>query len=173
LTLLFTSAYLLLTAVSLILLCSALVLRKKGHLTTLEKVGIVVGKVLGVIGMEYMVGRSSGKYLASHPSWFRKEKGSHRNSSYLFENRVTPETTSSFRPETLLQPYPLPAALPNPQKPTIHQLQKLEELKILLGKFSSPENAHVILELAKYNLRQGDEQFLNERLEQLRTLNFS
>lgn len=33
---------------------------------------------------------------------------------------------------------------------------KLEELRILLGKFSSPQNAYVILELAKYNLRQGD-----------------
>jgi hypothetical protein len=49
--------------------------------------------------------------------------------------------------------------------------QKLDELKLLLSKFSSPQNAHVILELAKYDLRQGDEQFLNERLEELRMLN--
>jgi hypothetical protein len=54
------------------------------------------------------------------------------------------------------------------QPPTIQQ--KIEELKLLLGKFSSPQNAHTILELAKYNLIQGDEQFLNERLEQLRML---
>ncbi|MGB6527725.1 MAG: hypothetical protein WBF33_06425 [Candidatus Nitrosopolaris sp.] len=46
-------------------------------------------------------------------------------------------------------------------------------MKLLLGKFSSPQNAHTILELAKFNLRQGDEKFLNERLEQLRTLDRS
>jgi hypothetical protein len=116
--------------------------------------------------IEYMVGRSSGRYLASHPSWYRKQKGSQWNSSYPSENRVIADTTSSFRPETLLQPYPLPTALPNSQTTTVQQ--KLEELRLLLGKFSSPQDAHVILELAKFNLRQGDEGFLNERLEQLR-----
>ena len=25
--------------------------------------------------IEYMAGRSSGRYLASHPSWFRKQRG--------------------------------------------------------------------------------------------------
>jgi hypothetical protein len=62
---------------------------------------------------------------------------------------------------------------PNSQTPTIHQFQKLEELRILLRTFTSPQNAYVILELAKHNLRQGDEQFLNERLEELRMLNRS
>jgi hypothetical protein len=70
-------------------------------------------------------------------------------------------------------PYPnsqtYPAAYPNSQTVTVQQ--KMEELKLLLGKFSSPQNAHTILELARYNLIQGDEQFLNERLEQLRILN--
>ena len=110
--------------------------------------------------IEYMTGRSSGRYLASHPSWYRKQKGSQWNSSYPSENRVIAD--SSFRPETLLQLYP--DALPNTQAATVQQ--KLEELRLLLGKFSSPQNAHTILELAKYNLRQGDERFLNERLEQ-------
>jgi hypothetical protein len=118
--------------------------------------------------IEYMVGRSSGQYLASHPSWFRKQKGSQWDRSYPSENRVITDTASLFRPETLLQPYPLPAALPNSQTATVQQ--KLEELKLLLGKFSSPQNAYTILELTKFNLRQGDEQFLNERLEQLRML---
>ena len=55
-------------------------------------------------------------------------------------------------------------ALPNTQTATVQQ--KLEELRLLLGKFSSPQNAYTILELAKFNLRQGDEGFLNERLQQ-------
>jgi len=115
-----------------------------------------------------MVGRSSGRYLASHPSWYRKQKGSQWNSSYPSENHAIADTASSFRPETLLQPYPLPAAYPNSQTVTVQQ--KLEELRLLLGKFSSPHDAYIILELAKFNLRQGDEGFLNERLEQFRML---
>ncbi len=118
--------------------------------------------------IQYMVGRNSGQYLASHPSWYRKQRGFQQNRSYPSENRVIADTASSFRPETLLQPYPLPAALPNTQTATVQQ--KLEELRLLLGKFSSPQNTHTILELAKYNLIQGDEGFLNERLQQFRTL---
>ena len=117
--------------------------------------------------IEYMAGRGSGRYLVSHPSWYRKQKGSQCDRSYPSENRVIADTTSSFRPETLHR-YPLPAALPNTQTTMVQH--KLEELRLLLGKFSSPQNARTILELAKYNLRQGDEQFLNERLEQLRML---
>jgi hypothetical protein len=117
--------------------------------------------------IEYMVGRSSGRYLANHPSWYRKQKGSQWNSSYPSENRVIADTTSSFGPENTQRHFPL-AAPPRSQTPNVHQLQKLEELRILLAKFSSPQNTHTILELAKYNLRQGDEQFLDERLEQFR-----
>jgi len=112
-----------------------------------------------------MVGRSSGRYLASHPSWYRKQKGSQWNSSYPSENRVI--AASSFRPETLFQPYP--AALPNSQTTMVRH--KLEELGVLLEKFSSPQDAHKILEWANITLRQGDESFLNNKLEQLRMLN--
>ena len=57
-------------------------------------------------------------------------------------------------------------ALPNSQTTMVQH--KLEELRLLLGKFSSQHDAYIILELAKFNLRQGDEGFLNERLEQFR-----
>src|ERR1700739_659309 len=99
--------------------------------------------------IEYMVGRSSDRYLASHPSWYRKQKGSQWNSSYASENCVIADTTSSFRPESLQHHYPFPAAYPNSQTDTAQQ--KLEELRLLLGKFSSPQNAETILELAKFN----------------------
>jgi len=65
----------------------------------------------------------------------------------------------------LLQPYPLPHASPYSQIP-INQ-QKLNELGLLLGKFCSPQDAHKILEWANITLRQGDESFLNDKLEQL------
>jgi hypothetical protein len=131
---------------------------------------IHAGKSQIVPFIEYMVGRSSGRYLASHPSWFRKQRGFQWDRSYSSENHVIADTATSSRPGILLQPYPLPTALPKSQTPTVHQLQKLDELQLLLSKFSSPQNAYVILELAKYNLRQGDEGFLNERLQQFRTL---
>jgi hypothetical protein len=143
--------------------------------------------------IDYLAGRGSGQYVANNPFWHKRnnlyqnirstdtvgnsfqprfisQQTPLADSSYPSENRVIADTTSSFRPETLLQPYHLPAATPNSDTPVVHHLQKLQELKILLGKFSSPQNAYIILELAKFNLRQGDEQFLNERLEELRTL---
>jgi hypothetical protein len=115
-----------------------------------------------------MVGRNSGQYLASHPSWYRKQRQLQVNRSYQSEGRAIADTASSSSPEILPQPYALPAALPNTQTSTIQQ--KLEELRVLLGKFSSPHDAYIILELAKFNLRQGEEGFLNERLEQFRML---
>jgi hypothetical protein len=110
-----------------------------------------------------MAGRSSGRYLASHPSWFRKQRGLQWDRSYPSENHAITDTTSSFRPETLLQPYPLPPALPNSHNATIQQ--KLEELTILARKFNFPDDAHKILEWANIRLRQGDEGFLNNKLE--------
>jgi hypothetical protein len=115
--------------------------------------------------IQYMVGRNSGQYLASHPSWYRKQRQLQVNRSYRSDNRAA-DTASSLSPETLPQPYPLPDALPYSHTVTVQQ--KLDELRLLLGKFSSPHDAYIILELAKFNLRQGDERFLNERLEQFR-----
>ena len=43
--------------------------------------------------------------LASHPSWFHKQKGFQWDRSYPSDNRVIADTTSSFRSETLIQPY--------------------------------------------------------------------
>ena len=89
--------------------------------------------------------------MASHPSWYRKQKGSQWNRSYPSENRVIADTTTSFKPETLLQPYPIPPSLPNLQPLTIQQ--RLEELRILAGKFNFPEDACKILKWANIRLR--------------------
>jgi hypothetical protein len=48
--------------------------------------------------IQYMVGRSSGQYPASHPSWFRRQKVSQWNRSYPSENRVIADTTGLFKP---------------------------------------------------------------------------
>jgi hypothetical protein len=153
-----------------------------------------MGEIVRLI--DYLAGRSSGKYKPDNPFWYKHfnpynnigsttipdtignsfrprylpQQTHLAESSYPSENHVIADTAISSRPETLLQAYPLPTALPNSQTPAVHQLQKLDELELLLSKFGSPDNAYVILELAKYNLRQGDEGFLNERLQQFRTL---
>ncbi|MGC2570595.1 MAG: hypothetical protein WA364_03715 [Candidatus Nitrosopolaris sp.] len=116
--------------------------------------------------IEYMAGRSSGRYPASHPSWFRRQRQVHANRSNPSGNHAIADTASSFGPETLLQPYP--SALPNSHTATIQQ--KLNELRILAAKYSFPQDARKILEWANIRLRQGDEGFLNDKLEQFRML---
>ncbi len=48
-----------------------------------------------------MVGRSSGQDPASHPSWYRKQRGFQQNRSYQsnFESPTVADAGSSFRPE--------------------------------------------------------------------------
>jgi len=116
--------------------------------------------------IEYMVCRSSGRYLASHHSWLAKHIGFQSDHSYLSDNRVIADTARSFRSEPLFKSHP--AASPNSQTTTVRQ--KLEELKILATKFSFPQDASKILEWANIRLREGDEGFLNDKLEQFRML---
>ena len=85
--------------------------------------------------IEYMVGRNSGRYLASHPSWHRKQRQPQANRSYQSDNRVIADTASSFRPETLKQHYLLPNPSPYSQPSTIQQ--KLAELKILAARHAN------------------------------------
>jgi hypothetical protein len=73
--------------------------------------------------IEYMAGRSSGQYLASHPSWYRKQRQLQVNRSYQSDNRAA-DTAISLSQETSPQPYPLPDALPYSHTVTVQQ--KLE-----------------------------------------------
>ena len=66
--------------------------------------------------IEYMAGRSSGKYLASHPSWYRKQRQLHQH-SYQSESYVVPMGTAAAAAK-------------------VQQLKKLEELRLLLGYFA-------------------------------------
>ena len=91
---------------------------------------------------------SSGQYPPSHPLWYSKQI------QPQFENRVVADTPFSL--ETLQRAKCITF---------FDSSTKMEELRLLLGKFSSPPNAQVILDLAKFNLSQGDERYLNDRLE--------
>lgn len=127
-----------------------------------DGIGQPIGKVPHAPGKpvsnNWPTNNSSGQYLPSNPSWYSKQI------QPQFDNRVVADTL--FSPETLQLPNASPYSTPTVQ-------QKLEELRLLLGKLSSPRDAQVILDLAKFNLSQRDERFLNDRLEQLRMLELS
>jgi hypothetical protein len=84
------------------------------------------------------------------------------------ESPTVADTGRSFRPENFQEHFPFPNESSYSNAPTAQQHDKLEELRILTGKFSSPQDAHRILKWASILLRKGDESFLNNKLEQLR-----
>ncbi len=82
--------------------------------------------------IEYMVGRSAGKYLASHPSWHRKQRQLQVHRSYPSENYVVADTAGSFRLETLMQHYLLPN--PSPYSQPFDNSTKTSEIEDIGGK---------------------------------------
>jgi hypothetical protein len=80
---------------------------------------------------------------------------------------------SSFRPEGPQQRSPLPYPSPYRVTPTVQQREKLEELRDLLEKFAPPLEVRKILDRASVTLLEGDERFLNEKLQEFRALGTS
>jgi hypothetical protein len=85
------------------------------------------------------------------------------NRSYQtnFESRTVADSGNSFRPQNFQQPSPLPYASATTE-------QKLDELRVLLGKHTSPADGYEALVWAKSQLKQGDDTYLNDVLEHLR-----
>ncbi len=140
--------------------------------------------------MEYLVGRSSGKYLPSHPSWFKRNERNwmssfHPGKSYPLDKVVSDSTSGQFAPvinlpqeihernsldfsnlrtkfrSTLLFRSVLPSN-------TMHLLLELETL---LYKHSNYyDNAPLILQNAINQCSSGDEKFLFDMLDKLRIL---
>jgi hypothetical protein len=80
---------------------------------------------------------------------------------------------SSFRPEGPQQRSPLPYPSLYRVTPTVQQREKLEELRDLLEKFALPLEVRKILDRASVTLLEGDERFLNEKLQEFRALGTS
>jgi hypothetical protein len=100
-----------------------------------------------------------GKYQASHSSWYRRQRGFHGNQTNI-QSRIVADTGSSFQ-QSLQFPYGLANS-------TLMARQvKLDELKALLAKYTSPE-WYAIFQRAKSQLEEGDDRFLNDVLSQLR-----
>jgi hypothetical protein len=122
-----------------------------------------------------MAGRSSGKYLASHPSLYSRRRRFPGNQPNI-ENRNVTDTGSSLQPQKFQQPLPSPygpAHKTNPaavsMTPVAQHAQKLDELGVLLARHVSPEEAHMKFSWAKFQLEQGDDTYLNDMSELLST----
>jgi hypothetical protein len=87
--------------------------------------------------IEYMAGRSSGKYTASHPSWYRKQRGLQVNRSYQsnFESLTVADTGRSFRPENFQKRFPLPNESPYSNAPTAQQLSRPLQSRFRRGRY--------------------------------------
>jgi len=114
------------------------------------------GSAVIVPYIEYMAGRNSGTYQASHPSWYRRQ------------SRIVADTGSgsSFQPQNSQKSSQFPYGLAN--STLMAQQAKLDELKALLAKYTSPAQGYAIFQRAKSQLEEGDDRFLNDMLSQLR-----
>lgn len=50
--------------------------------------------------IDYIVGRVSGKYLATHPSWYRREQKWHAPSHPIYDNKSRPGTVTDSKGNT-------------------------------------------------------------------------
>jgi hypothetical protein len=128
-------------------------------------------------------GGSSGPYLASHPShpFSHKPTNPYHNIEYAI---VAENGWNSFQPAYGLRQVPLgtsqyPASPIYPPTPMIdgrglspETILKIEQLKRLVFKYRQYQNIDPdeIVRLAIYNSINGDNRLLDDKLEQLRTI---
>jgi hypothetical protein len=140
---------------------------------------IHIGRAEIVPYIDYMAGRNSGQYLASHPSRYRsnpRHTPSNPNYQRYLGSKTVADTGGSLRTDYFVQGPSLPNASTYSSTPTFRQREfqesnpKIEELRALLAQYASPHEAAKILEWVKIGLKQGDEKFLNQELQQFREL---
>jgi hypothetical protein len=147
--------------------------------------------------LEYLVGRNSGRYHASHPSWYRRRR-SKEERIHGFGHAISADSMGNFRPrvlqhETLSRSTPTPLstsqAQPQPQGvlsyPTdrisepIHKTNdqgplsqetplKIQELTRLMYEYHSNPDAFV--RCATFYSSNGDNSLLDEWLERFRNI---
>jgi hypothetical protein len=141
--------------------------------------------------IDYIVGRVTGKYLATHPSWYRRERKSQTGSDHIYENKFRPTTVTdssgdTFQPRDAWQQPPQaimhysshyftsPKSRPDDLRyGNVSPLTriKLEELEGLLIKHQRYFND--VNEIFKWTLSfaiKGDDRPLDEKLAMLRNL---
>jgi hypothetical protein len=161
--------------------------------------------------LEYLVGRSSGRYRADHPFWYhrRSDKRIHRygdvttvadsmgdtfwpgglqQGQYQYHQQSLEEQEKYRQQQALSHSIPPPAAASpyptdqmfqsQPMKTTDDEektttttlsqtILKIQELKRLIYKYSNFSNPDGFINCVTYLSINGDEKFLDEKLEQL------
>jgi hypothetical protein len=138
--------------------------------------------------LEYLLGRSSGRYLPSHPFWYRRTQKWETPAAHNYNSEfgLADSVGDPFRPGNGLEQAPDGNTYKNSHSSspilqtshkTIHQPYgtqspetslKIKELKRLLNKHHFP-NANTILEWAVLS-GKADQNYLNEKLAQLRKI---
>ena len=147
--------------------------------------------------LDFLVGRYSGRYQASHPSWYRRrEKRIHKFGHAI----VTDSMGDTFRPRGLQQETPFQStptlppspSQPEPQSPAVspyptdqipidttndqgtlsqETILKIQELKRLVYKYPQcHSNPDGVIKCVTYFSINGDNTLLGEKLEQLRSI---
>jgi hypothetical protein len=129
----------------------------------------------------YLLGRSSDRYMASDPFWYRKSVQSRHAT-------VADSIGDTFQPRYVHQQAHLgtsqycPRPIHPPQFSSVHAqtygtglspdaIQKIQELKALMNKYPRYHtNPDSIIRLAVYNSINHDNTLLDDKLEQLRTI---
>jgi len=135
-----------------------------------------MGEIVTLI--DYLAGRSSGQYIPNNPFWFKRKNPYHDIGSLTVADSVG----DSFQPGYIPQQGPVGisryyASRPPPtmedQKygPSLSRVLKIEELKRLMSKhFQYHENPDGVIRLAVYNSINGDSTLLDDKLQQLRSI---
>jgi hypothetical protein len=140
--------------------------------------------------LEYLAGSLSGRYMPSHPSWYRRTQKWQTPTAHNSDNKsglaiFADSVGDTFRPGNGLQQSPtyknshystspiLQATHKTVAQPYGTQSQetslKIKELKTLLDKCHFPYG-DIILRRAVYECSKGDENYLDERLAWLRKI---
>jgi hypothetical protein len=138
------------------------------------------GEIVRLI--DYLAGRSSGKYLANNPFWYKRSNpyrdfrsatvadsvGDAFPPSYIPKQAPVGTSQYSFRPLHR----PMPTVDHQNYGTALSRETKLEELKRLMYKYAQFHNnsPDEIVKWAIYCSSNGDNKFLDEKLEQLRTI---
>ena len=129
---------------------------------------------------EYSLGRSSGQYTPNNPFWFKRNNPYHNMGSATvadtvgntFQPRYLPQQTPSqysagpiYPPSQIIDDQSYVNSSPQ------SAVQKIQELKTLMNKYPKYHtNPDDIIRWAIYNSINGDNTLLDDKLEQLRSI---
>jgi hypothetical protein len=174
--------------------CSENFTRK--YSATRHNINIHSGRAEIVRLLDYIVGRVSGAYLPSHPSWYKREQKRPTSSDLIYDNKFRRATVADTVGDTF-QPRdgPQQAARDNmyktshnstspifqPTHTADHQWYgtglshvtklKIEELKTLLNKYQAYyADVNEIFKWAVSWSNKGNDKYLDEKLAMLRDL---